>query len=124
MIVLCWIIAGIYGLLGVISLVSPKLMRQWSEWSNTPIRISISKYLALFIGIFFWSERFKTNAPAFIAAYGILVLIAGLIYSFLPRSTSVKINARMVNVSDMVYRVYGIITLLFAAGFVYAALGR
>jgi hypothetical protein len=121
MLVLCWVLAIIYLVLGVFTLVGPNLVRRWSLWFDEPLRIRLSAFVGIALGVIFLFGRRATHERVFVGTVGLLLLFTSLFYLFAPWHTIRLVDRLPISASDTVYRMYGVISILIAIGFLFAA---
>lgn len=123
MLLLCWILAIIYLLFGVVTTIWPRVVRVYANWFYSPARTRIASVVGVIVGALCWHWRHATHLPSFVGAYAIVAGASSLIYLLLPWEHVSRLYRRSIDLSDAWCRIYGVLSLFLAACFAIAARG-
>lgn len=106
---------------GVIYLLNPNIMKQYVAFWKQAKRIFIGAVLSLLIGIIFLLAAPQCRLPWFVAAFGILGLIKGIVLFAIGQEKAIAMINWWAGRSVTFLRIHALIALALGALLIYSA---
>lgn len=102
----------VWGICGVLSLLVPKTFKKFMLKFTLACPYWLWGILGLIIGYLFWQSVGLVSVPWVMQVLAVLAIIKGLVLIIMPKNTTEKMQNSLLRMSDLIYRVYGVLILL------------
>jgi len=102
----------VWGICGVLSLLVPKTFKEFMLKFTSACPYWLWGILGLIIGYLFWQSVSLVSVPWVMQVLAAFAVIKGLALIIMPKSTAEKMQNSLLRMSDLFYRVYGVLVLL------------
>jgi len=109
-----YLVIALWALFGILALILPKKAKDFSSKLTRSAPYWLWGIIALIIAVLLWQSTGLVSVPLFIQILAVLAGIKGLFLLVLPKSKTDAMLNYWVNVSDVFYRVLGIVYLVLA----------
>jgi len=109
-----YLLVVLWGIFGVLALILPKKAKDLSLKVTRSGPYWIWGIIALIMAILLWQSASLVSAPLLIQIFAVFAGIKGLCLLVLPKSKTDAMLNCWVNISDVFYRVLGIVLLILA----------
>ena len=109
-----YLIAVLWGIFGILALFFPKKVKDFSSKFIRSAPYWLWGIIALIIAILLWQSASLVSASLLIQIFAVFAGIKGLSLLFLPKSKMDSLLNYWIGISDVFYRVFGIVLLVLA----------
>lgn len=104
----------LWGIFGILALILPKKVKDLSLKVTRKAPYLLWGIIALIIAFLLWQSADSVSAPLLVQILAVFAGIKGLSLLVLPRSKTDAMMNYVANLSDVFYRIFGIVLLVFA----------
>jgi uncharacterized protein YjeT (DUF2065 family) len=111
-----WIIylfIALWTIIGILALFVPKTAKGFMFKSSRGGPFWLWGIIALVIGYLFWQSTALVSKGLVMQILAVIAIIKGLTFLFVPKSTVNRILNYWMNISDIAFRVFGLVLLVF-----------
>lgn len=109
-----YLLIVLWGIFGVLALILPKKAKDFSVKLSHSGPYWVWGIIALIVAVLFWQSAELVSAPLLIQVLAVLAGIKGLCLLVLPKSKMDAMLRYWTGISDIVYRVMGVVLLIVA----------
>jgi uncharacterized protein YjeT (DUF2065 family) len=101
-------------IIGVLALFAPKATKGFMLKLSHSGPFWLWGVIALVVGYVFWQSTALVSVALVMQILAVLAIIKGLTFLFMPKSTVNRILDYWMNISDISFRIFGLVLLVFA----------
>ena len=109
-----YLLVILWGIFGILMLFIPKKAKDLALKFTHSGPYWVWGIIALIIAVLFWQSANSVSAPLLIKALAVLAGIKGLFMLFLPKSKMDSMLNYWTSISDVFYRIFGVVLLILA----------
>lgn len=113
MIWIIYLFIALWTIIGILALFVPKTAKGLMLKVSRGGSFWLWGIIALVIGYLFWQSTALVSKGLVMQILAIIAIIKGLTFSFVPKSTVNRILNYWMNISDIAFRIFGLVLLVF-----------